>query len=721
MKHLKFVAVFSALCLCYGCIFGAIDKKYYNRIADKVWKTPDSLFIAETEVPDSLIKENSAVIIAWSDDIDVDHIVNNSIYTSSGQTNRMRREHVKRAMVKLLDQSAIEKYSDFEFGYQREIKYRGFTIYSHKEAFGARIHKPGGEIVEVDLSQAIETGDGKKGKDDRYYKLAIPGLEMGDILDYFTYSEELAEGYDLEAKDVAISSNYPVLARRVRISTNPAMTVEFKGYNGVPNLKRLTNVSNRQAAELEVYNLPAINFSRYLMPARQLPFIRIQFLNNNHRRYMSSHARSGGLYANIHTGKIMSEFRDFLKGVVYDSPLNGKALKMVRNNFLKQNPGATARQIADAAYLAVKHSELTGKTESEKVSGSFERALIFTDVLKNLNVYPADSIGVGLINPRSDVPIDDISAWEEARFIVVTPDATYFIPPNATVAPGEMPGEYKGEKGLVYMGNRTEITPRTAARDIFIPGKKLNENSLVTADTITFIDNDRLAMNSTLRLSGGMKSALADFTNSTEWIEEVEKYLLVPANKQYTDKSYDRLERVRENKTDLVKVFENIYGAKPDSVMAADFQSRGITPENPDIVLNATTEFSGLVEPLGNELSLSLGKLAGMPQALKENERKRMLDVMLPFVNQKTHTIVVRHPAGYHFDPASVEALSRNVAQMHGQLFVQAALDDNGDLNVTTVMREKFADVPLALWSNFMDLVDSEAAFGDASVILVKD
>ena len=701
--------------------FGALDTKFYNKIAEKVWNTTDTMFNARKYVPENLIEGNSAVILAWDDNFDVDHIINTTIYKQSGQTNRLKKEHISRKMVKLLDQSAIDYFSDMEFGEQKEIKYRGFVIYSLKEAFGARIHKPSGEIVTVDLSQAIETGSGKKGKDNRYYKLAIPGLEPGDVLDYFTYSEELCEMYDLDPQDIMIATTYPVISRRVSIASQPDVTVEYKCYNGVPALNRNADTKDRKSASLHLGNIPGVNFKRYTMPLRQIPFIRFRFINNNDRSVMARSARSGGLYGNIHTGKIMSEFGDYLKDVTYDSPLVGRSVKLVKDSYLKSKPDATPRQTADAAYMAVFYNDFTAKNESDRTSGQFERALIFNDVVKKLNIYPEDSLAIGLVNPRSDVPIDEVSAWKEGRFVVKTPDALYYIPINLAIAPGEVPGRFKGEKALLYYGDRKAITPRTLLGEYVIPGKRLTDNSLVTNDTL-YIDGDELVrMNSQLTFTGGIKSEMSDFTEPFEWIAEVEDFFAIPENKRYKDKSYDAVGRDKENRDDFTEAFESLYGTKPENMTKAEFKSRGVRPDNSEMVVVTDAEFKGLVEPLGNELSLSIGKLAGMPSPITDNERRRLLDVMLPCVSQEVHNIVVKKPAGYKFDEASVEAIARNVVEIPGQFFVQPKINEDGDLEITVVMREKFADVPLDHWDKFMHLIDEEARFADASVILVKE
>lgn len=697
---------------------GALDKKFYNKVADQIWNTPDSLFDATVTIPDSLIENNSAIILAWSDDIDLDHVVQNSIYTSTGQTNRLVKNHVSRQMIKLLDQSAIDDYSEFEFGHSEDIKYRGFVIYQLRSAFGARIHKPDGTIREIDLSEAIELGDGKKGNDNKHYKIAIPGLEPGDILDFFKYYEELAEQQDLEPDNYIFADEYPLLKRRLNITTHPKITVEYKTYNGVPALRRTTNEKGFETAERTLYNIPGVNFKRFTMPYRQLPFVRVQYLNNNNRRVMARNARSGGIYGNIHTGKIISEFGDFLHDIPYSSPINGRAVKMVKDNFVRQHPDATPREIADAAYLAVLYQDFTGKNDENRASGQFERSLIFNDVLRKLDVYPVDSVGIGLITARDDVPTSDISSWKEATFVVKTPDAVYYMRHHTGLAPGEMPGLFKGETALLYMGDRKELGRTSLVKEYVVPGKKISENTAIFNDTVT-IDEDVVRLHTKVDMKGAIK-AKRFYTEVPEWTAEVEDFFAIAPDKRYKDKSFDeqgRRESMRETMKDLV---EEYYGLKPDSVTAVNFISRGIRPDAPDMTVEADMEFGGLIENLGNDISVSLGKIAGMPAALTKNERERLVDVMLPYVSQFTHVQVVKAPEGYAFDPASVESLSRNVNELVGMFFVLPAINDDGDLVLTTSLRYKFADIPLNLWPDFRKIIDEAAAFSDEAVLLVK-
>ncbi len=698
-----------------------IDKKFYKKVAEDVWSKSDAIFNPATVIPDSLLENNSAVIIAWSDDIDVDHVAQPTPYKASGLTNRIKKTHVKHMMIKLLDQSAIEDNSEFKFGLNGEVSIMSrLLVYQLKSAFGARIHKPDGRIVDIDLSDAIEVGEGKKGKDYKSYKIAIPGLEPGDILEYFNFEDEMVESSNLDPDDVLLCSTYPVMNRHLSVTTNPAMTVEYKGYNGVPNLSRGENEKGRPTGTLNLTNIPGVNFKRFTMTYRQVPFVRFQFLNNTRPGIIARNSRAGGLYGNIHAGKIISELGDYITEAEYDCPINGKAVKLVKDNFIKQNPEATPRQIADAAWMAVNYYDRTAKNKEEGTSGQFERALVFTDVLKKLKVYPETELGIGILNPRSDVPTRDISAWDESRFVIKTPDALYFMPLTGGIAPGEVPGRYKGETAAIFSGDRKKLSSQKIIGEYTVPGKKVTENSGIFRDTVTIVNDDQLLVTSSASFTGAVKSDMEDLINDMEWIRDVEDYFKMSNDKRYKNKKYDRAGRPDEIKKTLKEYAKNFYGAEPDSVKTVIVSSHGITPDNTSLTYYSESEFSGLVERLGDDISISIGRLTGMPKPLTDSERKRLLDVMLPFISQETHIILVKAPEGYKFDEASVNSLARNVSETVGQFLADPKITDDGDLLLSTAVKYKFADVPLSHWPSFMNLIDQAAAFGDATVILVK-
>lgn len=105
--------------------YAGIDAKLYRQTAKRIWGEPDTLFRADIPIPDSIADKASAVIMMRLDQISTEQQIQNTIYKASGRTNRTLRRHLRRTMVKLLDQKAVEDYGDTEFGVKENIKYRG--------------------------------------------------------------------------------------------------------------------------------------------------------------------------------------------------------------------------------------------------------------------------------------------------------------------------------------------------------------------------------------------------------------------------------------------------------------------------------------------------------------------------------------------------------------------------------------------------------------------
>ncbi|NOX48170.1 MAG: hypothetical protein GXO89_14450, partial [Chlorobi bacterium] len=129
-------------------IFGKSDKEFEN-----------------TEIPGKW-KDESAVVLARKIE-----------YIYANEKKEITFEKIYRSRVKLLDQAAVELYSEFYFIATNEI--------------GIRIIKPDGATDIVETSQAIEVENSVKIPKEffslkvKYKKLAVPNLEVGDIIDYY--------------------------------------------------------------------------------------------------------------------------------------------------------------------------------------------------------------------------------------------------------------------------------------------------------------------------------------------------------------------------------------------------------------------------------------------------------------------------------------------------------------------------------------------------------
>ena len=166
---------------------------------------------------------------------------------------------------------------------------------------------------------------------------------------------------------------------------------------------------------------------------------------------------------------------------------------------------------------------------------------------------------------------------------------------------------------------------------------------------------------------------------------------------------------------------EAVTGARPDSVVDYSILEWGFLPGHDEMKYTTTNRFSGLVEDLGGDLSVTLGRLAGHVDKLDGSERERLLDAMLPTAFQNTHLLTFKVPQGYKVDPTSLADFSRNVVNPLGVFNVNANVNEAGDVEVQCVLRVKRATVPLQAWPLLRDLYDAGSQFADAAIVLVKD
>lgn len=107
---------------------------------------------------------------------------------------------------------------------------------SVRPAFGARLIKPDGTVENINMDEALTVTKGKN-NEDAEYKIAIPGLEPGVILDYFYYIDYFMEEQSLPAIKIDFFKPYPIKDFLVEISSPPSLALEYANYNGAPALK----------------------------------------------------------------------------------------------------------------------------------------------------------------------------------------------------------------------------------------------------------------------------------------------------------------------------------------------------------------------------------------------------------------------------------------------------------------------------------------------------
>ena len=339
------------------------DAKFFKKAAEKVWGMKLSDFNAKTEIPDSLYGKESAVIIAAYRNVEVKRVqqlnVNKYSHYGKAYTNAIDMKSISRVMIKLNDKKSVEDYSEFDIATDGREELRGYSYQYSSSAFGARVIKPNGDIIDVDCRTAFDVKEGKKEKTVERI-VAIPGLEPGDVLEYFYYDEVWLDEFDLDPLVFSFSRQYPMMFYKIHCSIDPELTVEYRNYNGAPLLTGFIAKNQTRILGVEAVHIPKRESGNWLSPKRQFPFIKMYIMNNQRGSlvYKPKSARIGvycGLPVNSYYQDISNVLTDMSDVLTKDIVLD--AIDYTEN-YKKMHPEATRRQIIDAAWMATFYSGL---------------------------------------------------------------------------------------------------------------------------------------------------------------------------------------------------------------------------------------------------------------------------------------------------------------------------------------------------------------------------
>lgn len=707
------MAVAMALLMWLAGTAAAADTKYLKSVAQKVRAIHPEMFDATTPVPDSVARDHDAVIIAELDYVGAD-------YENHANATRPRsitkRFVFTRKMVKILNAKGVEEMSQHEFGGGSKVNVEWIKLADFKNGFGATVHKPDGRVIEVDLSEAVNvtTGKADKKKNTVKSKIDIPGLEPGDVLDYFESRDEWLQEFDLDPVVNTIPSRYPVMKMKVEYVLHPGLTSDWHAYNGAPAFSRATDSKGHTVLTADFTDVPVVTDRKYMRDDRQIPFYHLNTLNfqSPYRKYITQ--RQPGVTSHLQ-GKYYINIlaRDIFSTDPASSGIGGAIMSLVRD-YAKRNPEATPRDLRNIAWAAAHY---VNRTHSSGGYGASAMSIILADALGKKPLM-ADSVRVALINPRSKVPIDAIPSTEEASFAVRAGGNLYLMSSPDCTAPGEIPAAYQGETGFAYPLSVETVHTVNIAEEFTAPSTKANAATVAT--TLAIGNLDDIHATGTVYLKGAAKSLAAGFNSEEEIDRSLEQILGIPAGKRYTPKTpYETAEEAQERILGIKTDLEGYLFADDDcKVESYDITSNGLNPQNPLYIVEFSAAMPAAVTRAGRELVLPVGKFAGDYRRLSGHDRERQTDIYLPWAGNERFTVSLDLPEGYTADPASLEALTSEVSNAVGSVVTQAVATDEGSVSLVVFQRLYHSFLPIGAWPMLLELLDARAAVADATLIL---
>ena len=676
----------------------------------QVWEDIDPDFSVNT-IPEKW-KEESGVIIAQK-----------TRFSFDKDANKLAVYEITRRRIRLNDRDAVNTYSSVYF-----------RIGSSNDGAGIRIIKSNGVTQDVSLRNAVYVEDindvpagfqpyiGKantyydKSKSRIiYYKIAVPDLDPGDIIDYGTifYDDNTVKKMNFIEFDpiyFVCTREYPVLSQKFEIDTDNNSFVNSKSTMGAPLFKETGNVNSDYAWEDR--NREKISDIRWVNRLAELPMVKFQIVfsrsENRSDLFIGDRGELKQTISPDELAKKMNNQYNRLDGSVYYS---------MAKAYLKQIGYGDMREedFIQKTYYILRHMSFfrTYGFSSELFASCFTQCL-------DLRKIPYDLI---VTTPLNLTKPENIIFRTEPEWMVRVRDKFVF---NATVFsnPYDFREEFLGTPAyIISLGKNPKATPIT------LPSSKPEDN--VTTATITAsmdtATRDMIVVQQKA-ITGLSKqysnkealiytTALDDDYRSYGGEDDVRNNLKGTVLDSYEEKLRERKKEDKTRKLEYMKEsLEDDYD-NLSSYSEFTLNTDGRTWRKQE--LNYTNKFvlSDMVKIAGDNLLVSVPGLVGEQLFVSQDERKREVDAYMGFPRSIRTIINFTIPSGYKI--IGIHNLNMNVDNETGNFAVQANVEGTV-LNILVKKIYKQGSVKKENWPQFLEMLDAAYNFSQKKILLKR-
>ncbi len=621
----------------------------------------------DSEVPEKW-KDKSAVIL------------NSSLEIQLGRSDirpfNLVQNLITHKRIKIQDKAAVENFSEMYFDSRDDYGYVGATHWGVKlikesgEEVILDMEKEAVEIPQSNTNSALQLGH-PKSKDKSYndYKLAIPNLEVGDIIDVYRYSQinmyysEYTRGYYLWYEKVRLQGDYPVKNFEMKLNLADHFKVYYLPVNGAPELTTkkkgdgynfsflATDIDESKAAN---WNFPYQDNPYFILAIRIIvgglestkkdvgkPYVFELEEEDIVERYTSTYEPDRDAKNEF------SEFNRFLKQKEITPKNNkekfGRYFYFLRHKFLNKH----------TIYQTYNKGELPYNQISSRILDHMLTAADLMDL----------EYDVLLVQKRSNGKINDIlfsNNFYDMLRIKMDGEYVYMYEGGHFAKYDEIPGTIAGSQAYA-ISSKTGKSSDIELEKIVLPVSGHKDN--LTSHNLTLDLSEGLQNPASASLQVTVKGRAAD--DYKEDMLNIFDYVL-DENRYYNTKLWGSEEHHGKDKTMMLKLnqiekdllkerekvlisrAETLFGTEEVSVNNVKIHSNGNLYGEDDF--NYSYEIAieeGLLKKAGPNFILEAGKLVGGQIEVTDDEKERTEDIYMPYARSFDYDITIKIPAGY--------------------------------------------------------------------------
>lgn len=730
---MKNLTVLSILFLITFQLTAAQDSE---ELQELFWKDPDA---QGTEYPSE-----------WSDESAI--VLYNKVfyeYYNNGRT--VHRPYGVHKRILILDQNSRERFSTFEFEQDERASFLSLWRKDRKSVqIGIKIIKPDGSTSIIDVvKERIE-------EDDDTYKLAVPGLEIGDILDYYYFKKEVENDYesriDFDPIERTISSRYPTVYYEFSLELENDFYARMDTYNGAPEIEEFP--TDRRATRMFKVidkNVPKFEAERFVYPLVDQPSLAVQVQFALKRR-----DRKGGYFFPSIDNEMVTQGidEDYIKDWYEQWSLFRRSPdKEVKKYFRKKDFKTQKEFIYHLArylqfkqvvnYIDVQLAAETGIFPENWVSNYYQmqgapkwsyHEGVYLEHFRSMLEDREIPYQIFMGQPRHKGELEDLAIYDNmVRGFKIAPkdqqSPIYITFKDFNEDPWNLDVTMQGAEVFLI-----DIEKKNRIKSIKIDKLPVSKPSQTVYEEHTRVeiqgDWEGFKVNRTTSLSGNYKelgyqmavslpemvNQYYDIFNETRFFER-KIFLSKKMKADYQEQFAAMYDKFRKNhKQNLISMVERDYDVEIEEY-SFDLLETSLMEDDPVKMSDNFEIGTEWIKKAGDNYIVEVGQFIGAASTVDDEDRVRSTVAHTTGARSTVYRVEISIPQGY--EVTGLERLNMDISNSTGS-FKSAASVENGKLVFDTKRKHVKHDYSLQEWPLVLEWMDASHKFSEEKVLFKK-
>ena len=528
--------------------------------------------------------------------------------------------------------------------------------------------------------------------------------------------------------------------------------IEYRSYNGAPDLVVTKNDDKEIIADVQKTNIPPFETSLWVAPGLQLPFIRMN-ISLGHRGSRAA-LKPGEVSKNSESDEFLSEKASSLSSSYYA----GYWMKAAKAEYdqiesetkkkLKQS-GIIFKDLSDAEkatqlyyilrYTKMLNFNIDALAAKINIGNNIYDGLAFPIfcTIKAAGIDPAILVSTN----RTGVRLSEIMDKDDLTTTTYIPASNQFFSIQSVYdIPFAIPEQVEGltqtksftfDHPAMIMGMKKMLGLTNIAEGPKVPVSSSDKNAHIEYLKLSFSpDKNNLSVNRKTSLSGFYKidaqrqmvlyedyyeqerKAFNDDKSLLEQLEDNKK------SRKYVDEVKNAFAEARKNQKDaFIKEAKEWFNQDVTELKDYKTDNLGVRHTAPDFIYSSSFNLGGLVKKAGNNMIVEIGKIQGQPLVVKPEQRKRDIDIYMPFARSVEYNIELEVPQGYSAE--GISALNKKVENETGYFTVVASSTDKL-INIKVKKHYLHNYEPLKNWDKVTAFMDAANDWTNAKILFKK-